>query len=133
MEQLVGKQFYTVEEAAKLLRVSKITVYRNTESGKIPRAKVGGKRILIPAAYLHGLAALKNEGPVTTKTMTTPNMESRIVTESDALVERIVEMVGEDRRGEVENLVYDYKKELKARILRQGQTVIEDILARGIG
>lgn len=59
-------------------------------------------------------------------------MEARIVTESDALVERIVEMVGEDRRGEVENLVYDYKKELKARILRQGQTVIEDILARGI-
>lgn len=54
-------------------------------------------------------------------------------TESDALVGRIVEMVGEDRRGEVENLVHDYKKELKARILRQGQTVIEDILARGIG
>lgn len=59
-------------------------------------------------------------------------MEARIVTESDALVERIVEMVGEDRRCEVENLVYDYKKELKARILRQGQTVIEDVLARGI-
>ena len=59
-------------------------------------------------------------------------MEVRIVTESDALVERIVEMVGEDRRVEVENMVYDYKKELKARILRQGQTVIEDILARGI-
>ena len=59
-------------------------------------------------------------------------MEVRIVTESDALVERIVEMVGEDRRVEVENLVYDYKKELKARILRQGQTAIEDILARWI-
>jgi hypothetical protein len=59
-------------------------------------------------------------------------MEVRIVTESDALVERIVEMVGEVRRDEVENMVYDYKKELKARILRQGQTVIEDILARGI-
>lgn len=59
-------------------------------------------------------------------------MEARIVTESDALVERIVEMVGEGRRCEVENLVHDYKKELKARILRQGQTVIEDILARGI-
>ena len=59
-------------------------------------------------------------------------MEVRIVTEADTLVERIVEMVGEDRRVEVENLVYDYKKELKARILRQGQTVIEDILVRGI-
>jgi hypothetical protein len=59
-------------------------------------------------------------------------MEARIVTESDALIERIVEMVGEGRRCKVENMVYDYKKELKARILRQGQTVIEDILARGI-
>ena len=59
-------------------------------------------------------------------------MNATIMTESDALVERIVEMVGEDRRDEVENLVYDYKKELKARILRQGQTAIEDILARGI-
>lgn len=59
-------------------------------------------------------------------------MEAKIVTESDALVERIVEMAGEGRRCEVENMVYDYKKELKARILRQGQTVIEDILARGI-
>lgn len=60
-------------------------------------------------------------------------MEARIVTESDALVERIVEMVGEGLRCEVENLVHEYKKELKARILRQGQTVIEDVLARGIG
>ena len=59
-------------------------------------------------------------------------MNATIMTEADTLVERIVEMVGEDRRVEVENLVYDYKKELKARILRQGQTVIEDILARGI-
>ena len=55
-----------------------------------------------------------------------------MATESDALVERIVEMVGDDRRVEVENMVYDYKKDLKARILRQGQTVIEDVLARGI-
>ena len=54
------------------------------------------------------------------------------MTEADTLVERIVEMVGEVRRVEVENLVYDYKKELKARILRQGQTVIEDVLVRGI-
>ena len=61
MEQLVGKQFYTVAEAATLLRVSKITIYRNTESGKIPRAKVG-KRVLIPAAYVHGLTVLKSEG-----------------------------------------------------------------------
>lgn len=52
--------------------------------------------------------------------------------EEVTLVESIVEMVGEDRRVEVENLVYDYKKELKARILRQGQTVIEDVLARSI-
>ena len=59
-------------------------------------------------------------------------MEATIMTEADTLVERIVEMVGEYRRGEVENLVYDYKKELKARILRQGQTAIEDILVRGI-
>ena len=59
-------------------------------------------------------------------------MEATIMTEADTLVERIVEMVGEVRRVEVENMVYDYKKELKARILRQGQTAIEDILARGI-
>ena len=52
--------------------------------------------------------------------------------EADTLVERIVEMVGEYRRVEVDNLVYDYKKELKARILRQGHTAIEDILARSI-
>ena len=59
-------------------------------------------------------------------------MNATIVTEADTLVERIVEMVGEDRRVEVENLVYDYKKELKARILRRGLTAIEDILVRGI-
>jgi len=55
------KQFYTVAEAAKVLRVSTITIYRNTESGIIPRAKVG-KRVLIPASYVQGLSDLKNEG-----------------------------------------------------------------------
>ncbi len=57
----MDKQFFTVAEAAKVLRVSTITIYRNTEKGIIPRAKVG-KRVLIPASYVLGLAAQENEG-----------------------------------------------------------------------
>jgi excisionase family DNA binding protein len=37
-------EFLTVPEVSKLLKVSRITVYRFAESGKIPCYKIGGLR-----------------------------------------------------------------------------------------
>ncbi|MBL7851210.1 MAG: helix-turn-helix domain-containing protein [Cyclobacteriaceae bacterium] len=45
-----GKKFYSIPEAAAETGVSKITLYRGVESGKIPSKKIGS-RVLIPAAY----------------------------------------------------------------------------------
>ena len=54
-------QFLTIAETAKILRVSNLTIYRQTESGAIPRVKIGS-RTLIPANYIESLlnAALAN-------------------------------------------------------------------------
>lgn len=45
------KKFYSIDEAAKKLDVSRITIYRNCQSGKIPHKKVGS-RILIPGSFV---------------------------------------------------------------------------------
>lgn len=44
-------RFYQVDEAARKLHVSAITIYRNIQSGKIPSKKVG-QRVLIPGSFI---------------------------------------------------------------------------------
>ena len=46
----------TVEEAAAMMRVEKMTIYRRIKSGMIPARKVG-KSFLIPAAAIERLIA----------------------------------------------------------------------------
>lgn len=46
----MNKKFYTVNEAAEMLQVSIVTVYRYVENGKIPCKRVG-RAIRIPASY----------------------------------------------------------------------------------
>ena len=50
-DNFMDKQFYTVKETADLLRVTTLTIYRNTESGKIPSIKIGSRK-RIPASYI---------------------------------------------------------------------------------
>lgn len=50
MEQII----YTVEEAAKILKISRISAYKGIESGQIPHIRIG-RRILIPVAALQKL------------------------------------------------------------------------------
>lgn len=43
--------FYTLDQAAEILQLSKATLYRRIKEGVIPRAKISGK-ILIPASFI---------------------------------------------------------------------------------
>ncbi len=45
------KKFYSIDEAAIKLDVSRITIYRNCQAGKIPCKKVGS-RVLIPGSFV---------------------------------------------------------------------------------
>ena len=45
---------YTVEEAGKLLGLSRMTAYGYVRSGEIPSIRLG-KRLLVPKAALHRL------------------------------------------------------------------------------
>lgn len=47
----MDKKYYTVEEAAKILGMSMITIYRHTKNGKIPCKRIG-RNIRIPSTYL---------------------------------------------------------------------------------
>jgi excisionase family DNA binding protein len=47
-------QFFTIDEAASILRVSRVTIHRKLSSGEIRAARLG-KRVLIPAAWLQEL------------------------------------------------------------------------------
>jgi excisionase family DNA binding protein len=47
-------QFFTIDEAAAILRVSRVTIHRKLSSGEI-RATRLGKRVLIPAIWFQGL------------------------------------------------------------------------------
>ncbi|GHV08228.1 hypothetical protein FACS189485_19500 [Spirochaetia bacterium] len=49
-------QFFTIDETAKILRISKVTVNRKLSSGEIKAIRLG-RRVLIPASYFVGLAA----------------------------------------------------------------------------
>jgi excisionase family DNA binding protein len=49
-------QFFTIDEAASILRVSRITIHRKLSGGEIRAARLG-KRVLIPAAWFRELAA----------------------------------------------------------------------------
>lgn len=51
-------QFLTVKEAADLLRVSPVTVYRMAQKGEIPSYRVGSKRIVFDREEL--VAWVKN-------------------------------------------------------------------------
>jgi excisionase family DNA binding protein len=56
-EQLLDMpKFFTIEEAALILRVSKVTIHRKLSSGEI-RATRLGKRVLIPAVWFENLIA----------------------------------------------------------------------------
>jgi excisionase family DNA binding protein len=45
------KKFYPVVEAAAKLGVAPITIYRGTESGKIPSKRIGS-RVMIPGSFI---------------------------------------------------------------------------------
>ena len=47
-------QFFTIDEAASILRVSRVTIHRKLSSGEIRAARLG-KRVLIPATWFKGL------------------------------------------------------------------------------
>jgi excisionase family DNA binding protein len=44
-------RFYSIDEAAMKLNISRITIYRNCQAGKIPHKKVGA-RVLIPGSFV---------------------------------------------------------------------------------
>ena len=50
------KETYTMAEAARILSISKATMHRHAESGKIPTIRLVG-RVVIPRAYIDGLFA----------------------------------------------------------------------------
>jgi excisionase family DNA binding protein len=47
--------FFTIEEAAKILRVSRVTIYRKMNTGEL-KATHFGRRVLIPASFFNQLA-----------------------------------------------------------------------------
>jgi excisionase family DNA binding protein len=47
-------KFFTIGEAASILRVSRVTIHRKLSKGEIPAARLG-KRVLIPAVWFQGL------------------------------------------------------------------------------
>ncbi|OGH69636.1 MAG: hypothetical protein A2754_04250 [Candidatus Magasanikbacteria bacterium RIFCSPHIGHO2_01_FULL_47_8] len=59
------KQFYSVSEVAKLLKISKVAVYKRIKAGKIEADRIG-QLIVIPRAeidnlFLNGLPKEKKE------------------------------------------------------------------------
>lgn len=64
-EELNAKEFYTIEEVAKLLRVSYLTVFRWIQAGKLSAYKVG-KRYRIEISDLNNfLERSKKYGNIT--------------------------------------------------------------------
>jgi len=49
-----AKRFYFPNEVKEITGLSRLTIIRHLESGKIPGKKIGG-RWLIPASYLESL------------------------------------------------------------------------------
>jgi excisionase family DNA binding protein len=49
------RQFYTVDETASTLRITRVTVQRKLSKGEIPSIHIG-RRVLIPAAYFSALS-----------------------------------------------------------------------------
>jgi excisionase family DNA binding protein len=47
------KKYYTIKEAASKLNVARLTVYRNTKNGNIPRIQIGS-RVMVPASWVDG-------------------------------------------------------------------------------
>ena len=48
------RSFYTIDETAKILKVSRITIHRKLRTGEIPAVRVG-RRVLVPALYFEQL------------------------------------------------------------------------------
>jgi excisionase family DNA binding protein len=48
-------KFFTIEEAAKILRVSRVTIYRKMNTGEL-KVTHFGRRVLIPASFFDQLA-----------------------------------------------------------------------------
>lgn len=53
--QLVQEKVYTVDEAAKFLRLSKTTVYQYCSDRLIPHSKVGGKTLFLQSELIQWL------------------------------------------------------------------------------
>lgn len=62
---VAAHRFYTVPEAARLLRVSAMTLYRSIAAGEFPAVRVR-TRLLVPAVLIDGLtdAALRRGAAV---------------------------------------------------------------------
>lgn len=55
MANVTEREYYTVSEAAEVLGVSRTTIWRWIESGRLPAYRVGGKTIRIRRADLPSL------------------------------------------------------------------------------
>lgn len=53
---MLEKETYTLVEAASILGISRATLQRHADSGKVPAIKIH-RRVLIPKAYVDGLFA----------------------------------------------------------------------------
>jgi excisionase family DNA binding protein len=51
------RQFYTIDETASTLRLTRVTVQRKLKKGEIPSTHIG-RRVLIPAAYFSTLSTI---------------------------------------------------------------------------
>ena len=66
----VNRKTYTVEEAARILGVSKATIYKAVQESKIPSIRLG-RRILVPEGLLMEMLGETNdhESPVNMKSL----------------------------------------------------------------
>ncbi len=53
---MADKKLFTIKEAAKLLSISEITIYRHTKKGDMPSTRIG-RRVMIPASYIRAAEA----------------------------------------------------------------------------
>jgi len=59
---------YTIDEAARVLGVSRNLVYRSAENGELAQVAIRiGRRVLIPRGALHRLLAGESPAPLDTR------------------------------------------------------------------
>lgn len=59
----IPARFYSVRDAARILGVSAMTVYRSIADGELPAVRIRN-RLIIPASAIDDIARTANEGAV---------------------------------------------------------------------